>query len=96
MAYFQIHVQPIFRSRKCDFSKAADFQKVSVFRSRLALLYEFNHKILEMNIPLLNKHTTKKKTAGVKCGLRDHKMYALGMTYYISIKILNSSYFPQK
>lgn len=71
MAYFQI--RPIFRSRKCDFSKAADFQKVSVFRSRLALLYEFNHKILEMNIPLLNKPTTKKKMLGLNEALETTK-----------------------
>lgn len=73
MAYFQIHVQPIFRSRKCDFSKAANFQKVRVFRSRLALLYEFNHKILEMNIPLLNKPTTKKKLLGLNEALETTK-----------------------
>lgn len=71
MAYFQI--RPIFRSRKCDFSKAAYFQKVRVFRYRLALLYEFNHKILEMNIPLLNKHTIKKKMVGLNEALETTK-----------------------
>lgn len=59
--------------KRCDFSKAAYFQKVRVFRSRLALLYEFNHKILEMNIPLLIKHTTKKKMLGLNVALETTK-----------------------
>lgn len=59
--------------KRCDFSKAAYFQKVRVFRSRLALLYEFNHKILEMNIPLLNKPTTKKKMLGLNEALETTK-----------------------